>query len=220
MSYHERRKIMNDPYKILGVSPTASDEEVKKAYLSLAKKYHPDKYAGSELADLAAEKMKEVNSAYDMITQMRKSGENTSGQSTGNNTYNTYGNYNRSSSWDPKFANIRRMVNSGNIDAAEQALNAMGVADRTAEWNFLMGCVCIRRGFYADAQRYLDIACSLDPYNAEYRMAKDGLQRRAQGFGTGYSTSGTGCSPCNLCTSLLCADCCCECMGGDIIPGC
>ena len=56
---------MTDPYKVLGVSPDASDEEIKKAYRALARKYHPDKYRDSDLADLASEKMKEVNAAYD-----------------------------------------------------------------------------------------------------------------------------------------------------------
>ena len=63
---------MNDPYKVLGVSPSASDDEVKKAYREMAKKYHPDQYANTPLAELAGEKMKEVNEAYDTIVKQRK----------------------------------------------------------------------------------------------------------------------------------------------------
>ena len=74
---------MSDPYKILGVPPTATDDEVKSAYRALAKKYHPDNYAGSPVADLADEKMKEINQAYDTIMAQRK-GRSTSGaQQTG-----------------------------------------------------------------------------------------------------------------------------------------
>ena len=55
---------MNDPYAVLGLSPGASDEEVKKAYRTLAKKYHPDRNPGDEEA---ARKMQEINAAYEQI---------------------------------------------------------------------------------------------------------------------------------------------------------
>ncbi len=70
---------MTDPYKVLGVSPSATDDEVKDAYRKLAKKYHPDQYADSPLKDLADEKMKEINEAYDAITAQRKGGRRRTG---------------------------------------------------------------------------------------------------------------------------------------------
>ena len=63
---------MNDPYQILNIPPTATDEEVKRAYRDLARKYHPDNYHDNPLADLAQEKMKEINEAYDQIQKQRK----------------------------------------------------------------------------------------------------------------------------------------------------
>ncbi|MDR0293318.1 MAG: DnaJ domain-containing protein [Oscillospiraceae bacterium] len=63
---------MSDPYEVLGVPRGASTDEVKKRYRELAKKYHPDKYAGNELADLAQEKMKAINEAYDAILRERE----------------------------------------------------------------------------------------------------------------------------------------------------
>ena len=65
---------MKDPYTVLGVGQDATDDEVKKAYRELARKYHPDNYANNPLADLAEEKMKEINEAYDTITKMRSGG--------------------------------------------------------------------------------------------------------------------------------------------------
>ena len=65
---------MRDPYEVLGVSPDAGDDEVKKAYRELARKYHPDNYVNNPLADLAEEKMKEINEAYDAITKSRTGG--------------------------------------------------------------------------------------------------------------------------------------------------
>ena len=73
--FEGRENAPMDPYKVLGVSPDATDDEVKQAYRKLAKKYHPDRYQNSPLADEASEKMKEINSAYDMILDMaRKEG--------------------------------------------------------------------------------------------------------------------------------------------------
>lgn len=210
---------MTDPYKILGVSPSASDEEIKKAYRALARKYHPDKYRDSDLADLASEKMKEVNAAYEQIQNMRKNGGG-QGSSSNGGGYNWGGG--SSSSGNPKYNEIRRYINNGNIAAAEQALFAIHEGDRTAEWNFLMGCVMVKKGQYVDAQRYFDVACSMDPYNQEYRTAREHLRRQANGYGGGYNMSGGngGCSTCDICQGLICADCCCECMGGDLISCC
>mgnify|MGYP002658845731 CR=1 FL=1 len=63
--------MIHDPYKVLGVSRDASDDEIKKAYRELARKYHPDNYAGNPLADLVEEKMKEINAAYEMLRRER-----------------------------------------------------------------------------------------------------------------------------------------------------
>ena len=170
---------MNDPYKILGVSPDASDDEVKKAYRALARKYHPDKYRDSDLADLASEKMKEVNAAYEQIQEMRKgqkSSKNGGGYSYANGS---------SSSGDSRFNEIRSMINSGNIARAEQLLYSMPEMSRGAEWSFLMGCVMAKRGNFMDAQRFFDMACSQDPYNQEYRAAQTELRNRANGYGGG-----------------------------------
>ncbi len=214
---------MNDPYKILGVSPDASDDEIKKAYRQLARKYHPDKYRDSDLADLASEKMKEVNAAYEEIKKMRENGgARSSGGASGGYGYS--GSYagNSSTTGDPQYAEIRRAINSGNVGRAEHLLYSIADNARGAEWNFLMGCVMMKKGNVVDAQRYFDIACSMDPYNNEYRAAQTQLRNRAQSYGGGYRTSQNagGCSTCDICSGLMCADCCCECCGGDLISCC
>ncbi len=203
-----------DPYKVLGVAPTASDDEIKDAYRKLARKYHPDKYIDSDLKSLAEEKMKEVNAAYEEIQQMRAGGGNRN-QSSGSYSYNGGGSSGSNAGGGRyNYANIRRNINMGNIAAAEAELNAVNPGDRAAEWNYLMGCVLIKKGYYTDAQRLIHTACNMDPTNAEYRATLDRLNMQARNYGGGYNTSPMGgCSCCDCCSALICADCCCECMG-------
>ena len=159
-----------DPYKVLGVKPTDSDDTIKEAYRKLARKYHPDKYAENDLKELAEEKMKEVNAAYEEIQKMRQGGSSSNGYNSGNNSYN--GGYN--------YSNIRRNINTGNIGAAEAELNSINAGDRGAEWHYLMGCVLIKKGYYVDAQRMINTACNMDPTNSEYRAALDRLNTFSQ----------------------------------------
>ena len=200
---------MTDPYKVLGVSRGATDDEVKKAYRELARKYHPDNYAGNPLADLVEEKMKEINEAYDQIQKERASGGGTG---------STQGGY---SSGASSYAHVRELINNRRFADAELILDAVSQGNRNAEWNFLKGCVLIQRGWYFDAQKYLETACYLDPTNSEYRAALDRIKQNSSSYGGNYRTNNTsGVSPCDICTGLICADCLCQCCGGDLISCC
>ena len=207
---------MKDPYQVLGVSPSATDEEIKDAYRALVKKYHPDKFADSDLAELANEKMKDINSAYDEIQKMREGGSN------GANGQGAQGGFHAQSSSNSEFyTRVRHFINLGNVFEAEQMLNSVPMIERDAEWSYLYACVMVRKGFYADAQRYFDEACSMAPDNAEYSNAREQFRARgADRNGTYKTYQSSGCCDCDCCASLLCADCCCECMGGDLIRCC
>jgi molecular chaperone DnaJ len=208
-----------DPYKVLGVSPSATDEEVKAAYRQLAKKYHPDRYRGHDLQDLAGEKLKQINEAYDIIQKERQSGHYSnsgagSGYSSGSSSYSS--GYSGSS----QFAEVRRAMQSGDLTRADALLDSM--SERNAEWHYWKGTVLLRKGWYDGARQHFSTACSMDPGNAEYANAYNTVNRSASGYGqTFYGNQGTSNTDvCSCCSSLLCADCCCECMGGDCIPCC
>jgi len=202
---------MTDPYKVLGVSRDASDAEIKRAYRELARKYHPDNYVNNPLADLVEEKMKEINEAYDEIQKIRASSGSTESYSNG-----------QGGEYSSDYRKIREHINAGRYADADLMLDSISQSDRNAEWNFLKGCVLTKRGWYYDAQKYFETACYMNPNNPEYRTALDNIRRSAAGYARGYRTDQTvgGCSACDMCSSLICADCLCECCGGDLINCC
>ena len=184
---------MNDPYQVLGVSETATDDEIKRAYRDLARKYHPDNYHDNPLADLAQEKMKEINAAYEQITKMRSGGGRpTSSGGYGNYGRNSYGGYQQtgyqtnSQSGSSVLQQVRMAINSGNLSRAEALLAAY--SDHNAEWNYLRGVICYRRGWMDEAKRYYETACQMDPSNAEYRQA---LNYMTSGARQSYHPEGT-----------------------------
>ncbi len=192
---------MKNPYEILGISPSATNEEVKAAYRSLAKKYHPDNYVDSPIADLAQKKMQDINWAYDEILKERA----TQGGTNSQNTY-TSGSYQGSS----EYSKVRVMINNGDINGAESILNGVKRDERNAEWYFLKGCVLTRRGYFFDAIKFIDKACTMDPNNQEYSMMRDNLRAQSSGYGNQPQGNVGGCNMCDVCSTLICLDCLCN----------
>ena len=193
---------MNDPYGVLGVPANASDEEVKKAYRELARKYHPDNYHDNPLADLAQEKMKEVNEAYNDIMRIREGG---------GSGFNPGGGYSGASSGSTEGNQVRSAINSGNLDHAEELLRRFSA--RTAEWHFLMGSICYRRGWLDDALQYYQTASSMEPGNAEYRQAMAYMNRGGAAYSPfgGGAVRQNGCDACDICAAMMCMNMCCRC---------
>lgn len=207
---------MKDPYVVLGVSRDASDEEIKKAYHALARKYHPDHYHDNPLSDLAQEKMKEINEAYDSILKSRAAGGSASSAGQYEYSYGTSGA--SAGAAGGIYAQIRSAIERNDIAQAERLLNS--VQDRGAEWNFLMGSLCYCKGWMDEATRYYDRATAMEPGNVEYRQAAMYMRSGGQAYGYNNDQGIMGTDTCDCCTKLLVADCCCECMGGDLIPCC
>ena len=212
---------MKDPYSILGVAPGASDDEVKNAYRNLARRYHPDNYDDNNpLKELAKEKMQEINAAYDEIQRDRSESERSSSSSSSSYGYSYNNNYSSSSGI---YATVRQKINERKYREAEQLLMSVSEFDRTADWHFLNSVCLMQRGRTADAMRELELACSMDPSNLEYQKAKEMFNTSGSRYGsTYYGESGrryrsSSDDACDCCMNLMCLDCLCECMGGDLI---
>ena len=211
---------VRDPYQVLGVPNTATDEEVKKAYRDLARKYHPDNYHDNPLADLAQERMKEINEAYEEVQAQRKRGASSGGYGPGSSYgyqqtgygyqsggYQTGAGYGYSGT----YARVRLAIQQGDLNLAEELLNAQ--KDHNAEWNYLKGVLCSRRGWMDEAHRYFQTAVQMAPDNVEYQRALDMAEGR-QGssynpFGVNVRTADCGGGSClrYLAMAALCSAC-------------
>lgn len=207
---------MTDPYTVLGVSPEATDDEVKDAYRALARKYHPDNYGDENpLKDLANEKMQQINAAYDEIQKERSGRKNK--EYRGSGTY--YSEYSGQGNSTGVYADIRRAINARHFGEAERLLSTVAEADRVAEWHYLKSIVLMRRGHVNDAMRELEIACTMEPGNLEYQKAKEMFNTRARGYGSTYYGEGesgrSGADDCcDVCMQLAMLNCLCNCIGG------
>lgn len=200
----------NNPYSVLGVNENSSEDEIKDAYRMLAKKYH---IMASNGENGAYQKMEELDRAYDDIMLLRNNGYSSNSQSRSAD-YVDYG--------SSQFSDVREKINIGRYEDAEMILDGIPSDLRTAEWYYLKGRIQQNRGWFDEAYKNYAAACSKEPQNAEYKNAFENLNNYTNG---GYrqthnKSSNSGCSSCDICTGLICADCCCECFGGDLIPCC
>lgn len=202
-----------DPYKVLGVTPQTSDDDVKRAYRELARKYHPDNYVNNPLADLAEQRMKEINEAYDLIMNERSGRGSAAGsrqQAYGQGTAYGQRGYGQQQYSQQRtggvFGQIRSAINAGNLNLAEEMLQR--TSQRDAEWFFLMGTVYYKKGWYDEASRCYQQACAMDPTNAEYLSAMN-MVNMTGSYG-GYRPMQHA-EACDCCTRLMCLSLCCNC---------
>ena len=196
---------MSDPYQVLGVSPSASDDEIKAAYRRLAKQYHPDRNNGSPEAE---RKMMQINDAYAQIVEMRKNG----GRQTGYGGYGGYGGFNgydygyggsgQARQSAPEFDTVRQQLNMGRFEEAMQTLEYMNT--QSAEWYYLMART--RQGLGDDiaALNFARQAVNMDPGNMEYvsflqQMGMGAQQYRQQGMQFGGIQNFLCQNPCITC---------------------
>ena len=210
--------MIDDPYKVLGVSPDASDEEIKRAYRRLAKEYHPDRNPGDEAA---AKKMQQINAAYEQIKNPEKAqpqgGYGQQGYGYGSyGGYSSYGGYDpfggyqqsyqRQQTGDPYQQSAYQYIRYGRY---QEALNALqNSAERNARWYYLSALAHNGLGNQVTALEHMRRAVSMEPDNAEYLQALSMLEnggaayRRTAGNYSGFTTVGSPCARLCLCYFL------------------
>ena len=196
--------MIDDPYKVLGVSPDASDEEIKKAYRRLAKQYHPDVNPGDEAA---ARKMQQINAAYEQIKNPEKA--NPSGTSGGYSSYDPFGGYYRQQSYessqsgDPYQQAAYRYIRFGQY---QEALNALSNSEeKNARWYYLSAVANDGLGNQVTALEHIRRAVSMEPDNGVYLDALNQIESGGRAYRThagsyrGFEMRGSPCMSMCLC---------------------
>ncbi|MGB4984453.1 MAG: DnaJ domain-containing protein [Erysipelotrichaceae bacterium] len=186
--------MISNPYEILGVNPNASEDEIKKAYRSLAKKYHPDvnKQPG------AAEKFKEVQNAYDTVINMKKGNYN----SNTNNYYNT-------NSSNANYSSIINLINQQDYQGALNILRSM--PNDNAYWYYYSAICNYNLGNNVLANQHITIAVQMEPTNMEFMLLYQQMSRRYQGYNSQRSAYGVPYNFANCCYTFIFLNLCCRC---------
>ena len=195
-----------NPYDILGVSPSASDEEIKKAYRTLSRKYHPDANVGKPGEKAAEEKFKQIQQAYTQIMKEREQG------------YRTYGyqNNNQTAGGDSDTVEMQAAANFINSRRFREALNVLeGIRNRNAQWYYFSAIANAGLGNNLRAQDMARQAMEMEPNNAQYQMLWQQLQSGRQWYGNmagGYGRPQMSMD--NICCQILALNmmcgCCCR----------
>lgn len=204
---------MLDPYSVLGVSRDASMDEIKKAYRSLSRKYHPDANINNPNKEQAEEKFKQVQQAYDQIVREREQGAS---QDSWYGGFGSQGGYQTQD--DQRSMEMRAAANYINAAHYREALNVLNrMQERNGEWYYYHAVASAGAGNTANAMEDARRAVELEPSNMQYQRLYQQLQSGGQwyqnmGSGYGYERSGDGmgncCCQC-LCMNMLCPGCCC-----------
>ena len=210
--------MFKDPFVVLGVSRDATQAEVQAAYEKLREEYRAEIHIEGDEGKRAAKKLSELEEAYHAAMEKLANGAEVRGV----------------------YEHVASLLKAKRYDDAQSALDK--ISDRGAEWHYYQSAVYHGKGWYYEAKAQLDMAIGMDPDNQKYkdtleRMkshaadpmgngAQQGAPQGAAGGRAGYDTyeqmqqNTRRSTACDCCSTLICADCCCECMGGDLIRCC
>ncbi len=211
-----------NPFIVLGVNENATQNELYEAYKTLRAKYSDLRFEPGEVGSNACIKLEEIEAAYNEANDILRSRYDIG--YTGDN-----------------LNDADEAIKQDRLDEAQSILD--NCHNRTAHWHYLQSAIFFRKNWLADALKQMDYACSMEPNNSKYAETRQAMLNKLNANTTAQDTSfynkndktenarsysdqsnfnqrQRGMSACDCCTSLLCADCCCECMGGDLISCC
>lgn len=208
-----------NPFDILGVSENCTQNELYDAYKEQRNKYADLRFEPGDVGAEACAKLEEIEYAYSQASEIVRSRYDIS--YTGDN-----------------LDDADRAVKSGKLDEAQNILD--NCSNRTAQWHYIQAAIFYKKNWVSDALKQLEFACQKDPTNDKYKEAYKSMQNHVKANTTAQGNSfyngeqkeersyvnmdnartTRGCTACDCCQGLICADCCCECMGGDLISCC
>lgn len=222
---------MKSPYDILGVAPNASEDEIKKAYRNLSRKYHPDANVNNPNKEQAEEKFKEVQQAYDTIMNGKTNGYGNSSYNRGgfgqtgygNGGFGGFGGYGNQGAGaygedkDGTYLNAAmNYIRGGDYQAALRVLSE--IENRTGKWYYISAVANYSTGNQATAMQHIQIAMRMEPSNIEYQQFYHTMQNggtwyttRSQSYGYPGMSEDYCCKLClaNLFCNLCCGPGCC-----------
>ena len=228
---------MTDPYSVLGVDRNASDDEIKKAYRQLSRKYHPDANINNPNKDQAEAKFKEVQQAYDQIVKERErgtsdygyggygqsQGQGYGGFGTGYGGFGGFGGFgglggyqqSRQDANDEDSLRLNAAANYINSRHFTEAMNVLnGITSHSARWHYLNAAANAGLGNNIEAKAHAREAVNMEPNNVQYRnflnqmeMGGGWYQSMGQSYGRPMGGSDDFCM--KLCIANMLCNCCC-----------
>lgn len=210
-----------NPFVILGVDKNATQSEILEAYKQKRAYYQAHVFDEGESGAQAASMLNQLDDAYQQAMEMAVESATVTGEG------------------ESAYEQVKQAIRSKDMETAQKLLDDMSY--RGAEWHYYQSVVFYEKNWLNDTKKQLEIALQMDPQNEKYQHALDNLKKKidgsrpydkegAQGVYNADSTQtdrtytqrdgAVADGICSACQALWCADCCCECMGGDLIRCC